>query len=145
MSDSEQTRPTSESEANTSGELGRGRSKRGSGKRNGRPPQESSEPTRSPRPRVDRTMAGFGDGIERAICMAVTARPPVSSPVQHRTGAATSRFVEIARNGSIWLYCNGEHFGPCIWPNGDIVGESNDSRRPRSDDQAVETVDTAEA
>ncbi|MCC6791914.1 MAG: hypothetical protein IT336_09520 [Thermomicrobiales bacterium] len=129
MSESEQVTPAPAPEMNAGGDQTRGKSKRGSGKRGGRPQAEGADSQRQSRPRVDRAMAGFGDGIERAICMAVTARPPVASPVQHRTGVATSRFVEIARSGSTWLYCNGEHFGPCLWPNGDVVPVPAESRQ----------------
>jgi hypothetical protein len=135
MSDSEQShRPATE--ANPGSDAAKNRSKRGSGKRGGRPPAEQAELQRGQRSRPDRNMIGFGDGIERAICQAVISRPPLASPVQHRTGVATSRFVEIARTDTAWLYCNGEHFGPCVWPNGDVVG-APPRVPPDPEDQAV--------
>jgi hypothetical protein len=123
MSDSEQPNPPSPVELPGQQDQLRGRSKRGAGKRGGRPNPDGGDQARQQRSRPERAFAGFGDGIERAICVGVISHLPRSFPVQHRTGVATKQFVEIARTDTSSLYCNGEHPGPCIWPNGDIVDE----------------------
>lgn len=123
MSDSDRQDPALTGEQIGGQDQARGRSKRGPGKRGGRPGPDGGDQLRQSRLRAERAVAGFGDGIERAICLGVISRLPRSYPVQHRTGVATKQFVEVARTDSSSLYCNGEHLGPCIWPNGDVVGE----------------------
>jgi hypothetical protein len=123
MSDMEQPNPPSPVDPAGQQDQPRARSKRGAGKRGGRPNPEGGDQTRQQRSRPERAVAGFGDGIERAICLGVISHLPRSFPVQHRTGVATKQYVEIARTETSSLYCNGEHRGPCIWPNGDIVGD----------------------
>jgi hypothetical protein len=96
------------------------RSKRNQQKRN----QRNSEPgdANRQRPKIDRSlMSGFGDGVERAFCSAVASRPPRGYPVQHRTGVTVKMPIIVAEGESSLLFCDCEHTGPHIWPNGDIV------------------------
>jgi hypothetical protein len=101
----------------------RNRSRRGGAKRDGRPVSDGPDGGRQIRSRIDRGMAGFADGVERAICEGVSAVPPRSSPVQHRTGLAVRRLVTVDRTESAVLFCDESHDGPHVWPNGDKVGE----------------------
>lgn len=70
-------------------------------------------------------MAGYGDGIERAVCLGVPSCPPRSYPIQHRSGLAFKPLTEVDRTASAILLCDGQHEGPHIWPNGDFVGPSD--------------------
>lgn len=105
-------------------EAPKGRSRRGGGKRAGRPPADTLESNRGGRSRIDRGMTGYGDGVERAMCTGVASLTPRSFPVQHRTGVAVSRLVTVDRTGSAQLLCDNAHTGPHVWPNGDVVGET---------------------
>ena len=97
------------------------RGKRG-GSRRGTRNQDSSDFQRQHRQRIDLAMSGYGDGIERAICLGVPSRPPRSFPVQHRTGLAVRALATVARSDNAVLLCDGQHEGPHVWPNGDITG-----------------------
>lgn len=109
-------RPTAESP-----EQPKPRQKRSQSKRN--PRGEGGDPNRQ-RSRNDRhSMSGFGDGIERAFCVGIVSSPPRSYPAQHRTGVAVMSRVVVARSGASILFCDCEHAGPHIWPNGDVVGD----------------------
>jgi hypothetical protein len=66
-------------------------------------------------------MAGWGDGLERCMCLAVIACPPRSFPVQHRTSVATVEPIVIDRSDTRILFCDGLHEGPHIWPDGEVV------------------------
>jgi hypothetical protein len=68
-------------------------------------------------------MSGFGDGVERAFCMGIISRPPRAYPAQHRTGIAVLSSVIVARGESSVLFCDCEHAGPHVWPNGEVVGD----------------------
>jgi hypothetical protein len=78
------------------------RRKRGSG-------QERKSPT------------GYGDGIERAICMLFRHIGPATFPVQSRQGLATSRPTEVARRPDSVLLCDRNHEGDCLWPDGSLA------------------------
>jgi len=104
------------------GEQTKHRGKRGGSKRGSRHP-EGSDFQRQNRPRIDRSMSGYGDGIERAMCLSVPSLPPPFFPVQHRTGLAVRALATVARTDSAALLCDRQHDGPHIWPNGDVVGE----------------------
>jgi hypothetical protein len=65
-----------------------------------------------------RTPAGFGDGIERAICANFIHLGPIAFPVQHRPGVAASRPIEVARRENAVLLCDRNHAGDCVWPDG---------------------------
>lgn len=98
----------------------RSRNRRGGSKRPSRF-GDSGDQNRQ-RPRGDRgVMAGFGDGIERAFCAAVVTQPPRAFPVQHRTGVSVVQPVIVARGERSVLFCDCEHAGPHIWPNGEFV------------------------
>jgi hypothetical protein len=104
--------------------------KRGSGKRGGRG-QEAGSEGRQGRPRGERSsMAGFGDGIERAVCSAVFHRLPSVFPASQRPGATTIKLVAVATTGSALLLCDGRHEGPHVWPNGDVVDEASGGVEP---------------
>ena len=109
------------SAAQQEAEHNRQRAKR-SGSRRGARPQENADQQRQPRARIDRAMVGFGDGIERAICQGVISAPPRSYPVQHRTGVAVIPLAVVDHHPNVVLLCDGQHGGPHIWPNGDVVG-----------------------
>lgn len=68
-------------------------------------------------------MMGFGDGIERAFCLALGHVPPPAFPVQHRTGVAALRPAVVARRANAILLCDCEHEGPHSWPDGEVAGD----------------------
>lgn len=74
-----------------------------------------------------RVPAGFGDGIERAICARFVHVLPPAFPVQNRPGIATSRPTEVARRVNDVLLCDRNHEGDCVWPDG-----SSSLENPRS-------------
>jgi hypothetical protein len=125
MSDSnrEETNPiATEVSGQAAQELQKNRSRRGGAKRSGRPVSDAPDAGRQNRSRIERGMAGFADGVERAICVSVSTSPPRCSPVQHRTGLAVRRLVTVDRIDSALLLCDDSHVGPHVWPNGDVVG-----------------------
>ncbi len=61
----------------------------------------------------------FDDQMEHAICLFITHRFPRAFPVIGRTELATMPPVEVARTGSSILFCDQQHDGPHLWPNGD--------------------------
>ena len=109
------------------------RSRRGGGKRGGRPNSDGGDLQRPGRPRLDRAMVGYGDGIERAYCLGVQSHPPRSFPVQHRSGLAVLARVTVATTESAILLCDGQHDGPHIWPNGDVAGEERRAAAPEEE------------
>ena len=118
MDNSDQTANQVDTAAPGTPEPTKPKPKRGQSKRNARGDGEGNRQ----RPRNDRNaMSGFGDGIERAFCIGIVASPPRSFPAQHRSGLAVLTPVVVAREESSMLYCDCEHDGPHIWPNGDIV------------------------
>jgi hypothetical protein len=123
MSATDETLSLSKVDSNGSNEPSKQRSKRGSSKRGGRPHAEGGDLQRQGKSRSEKAISGYGDGIERAICLGVRGIPPRSFPVQHRTGLAVKPFQRIAQTDSSVLLCDSEHEGPHVWPNGDIVGE----------------------
>jgi hypothetical protein len=70
---------------------------------------------------AERRVSGFGDEIERAVCVALAHRPPPDFPVQHRTGCATLRRLVVARRPGAVLLCDSGHPGPHRWPGDDVV------------------------
>jgi hypothetical protein len=122
MIDSNEQTPVQTEEQMGGQDQSRGRSKRGA-KRGNRPQFETSDPQRQPKNRSDRSaMAGYGDGVERAMCLGVVSRTPGLFPVHHRTGIAVRTLETVDRTESSILLCDVQHEGPHIWPNGDIVG-----------------------
>lgn len=116
--------------AQPSGEQGQPRKKRGSGKRGGRPP-EQSEGGRPSRARGEKSvMSGFGDGLDRAVCSAVVHQLPSVFPANHRSGLASGRLLTVARKADALLLCDGRHDGPHVWPNGDLVNEASGDVEP---------------
>lgn len=94
--------------------------RRGQGQRGPRP-TDGAPDGRPPRPRGDRPpMAGWGDGIERCICAAMSTCPPRSYPVQHRTGIATIPPAVVERRPERILLCDSQHDGPHIWPDNEL-------------------------
>ncbi|CAA9531719.1 MAG: hypothetical protein AVDCRST_MAG73-1015 [uncultured Thermomicrobiales bacterium] len=76
------------------------------------------------RRRRDRRGAfGFADGIERAFCSARQVAIAPAYPVQHRHGVATRKVDIAARREGALLLCDLSHEGPCVWPDGEAVGE----------------------
>jgi hypothetical protein len=138
MSDSEELDSQPQSESSAAQDQIRQRSKRGSGRRGGRSPSEGGEPSRPGRPRIDRAIAGYGDGIERSMCIGVPSRPPRAFPVQHRTGLAVKSPVQVDRTDTAVLLCDGQHEGPHIWPNGDVVGDEETPVAPSPGTPTVE-------
>jgi len=63
----------------------------------------------------------FDDQMDHAICQGVTHRSPQSFPAIGRSELATMPPIEVARTGSSILFCNYQHDGPHLWPNGDEV------------------------
>ncbi len=70
-----------------------------------------------------RVAAGFGDGIERAICASFVHVGPLTFPVQHRPGIAASRPTEVARRENAVLLCDRNHEGDCVWPDGAFASD----------------------
>jgi hypothetical protein len=71
-----------------------------------------------------RPYAGFGDEIDRAVCLAFQHAVPPAFPVQHRHGVATLRMAIVARRADAFLLCDGGHPGPHLWPDGEPVGSA---------------------
>jgi hypothetical protein len=74
--------------------------------------------------------SGYGDGIERAICMLFSHIGPARFPVQSRQGLATSRPTEVARRPDSVLLCDRNHEGDCVWPDGSFA-HANDPEPPQ--------------
>jgi hypothetical protein len=81
--------------------------------------------------------SGYGDGIERAICLFFRHVGPATFPVQSRQGLATSRPTEVARRLDSVLLCDRNHEGDCVWPDGSIAFE--DKRAPGPADRPPES------
>jgi hypothetical protein len=97
----------------------------------------STSPTAGPRPEADerrrrrggdKRHVGFGDGFERAYCIALQHPPPEAFPVVHRNDVATLRIRLVDRRPDAILLCDGQHVGPHSWPGGEAVdpGRSGD-------------------
>lgn len=123
MSDTdEQSHPTGET-APPALEGGKSRNRRGGGKR-ARSGEASDGTARPPKMRNDRfAMAGYGDGVERAMCCGMIPVPPKSYPVQARSGVAIKVPSVVGRRASMLLLCDSTHDGPHIWPDGEVEGE----------------------
>jgi hypothetical protein len=101
-----------------------------------------------------RVPAGYGDGIERAICMEFRHLGPSEFPIQHRIGLPTSRPIEVARRTDSVLLCDRYHDGDCVWPDGSFafVDEPdeqpspelllNDTETSNVESQAVSSVES---
>ena len=66
--------------------------------------------------------SGYGDGVERATCIFIRHTLPPEFPVQHRVGLTTSRPIEVDRRPNAVLFCDRNHEGACLWPDGEPVG-----------------------
>jgi hypothetical protein len=82
------------------------------------PGPRPDEPKRRRPTAAERRYAGFGDGVERASCVARSHRIPSAFPVQRRLGVATLAVRIVARRPGAALLCDGAHSGPHRWPDG---------------------------
>ena len=96
----------------------RGEPSRAPGGSPGRPPQD----TRRKRGNEQR-YAGWGDGIERAYCARAEQFLPESFPVASHAGAATIPATIVAQRPDGILLCTFSHYGPHVWPDGEIVAD----------------------
>lgn len=71
----------------------------------------------------DQRYVGWGDGIERAYCARAEQFLPESFPVASHAGAATIAATIVARHPDRILLCTFSHYGPHVWPDGEIVGD----------------------
>ena len=76
--------------------------------------------TRRKRPGEGR-YAGWGDGIERALCANTVHILPLTFPVESHTGTATIPMSVVDRRPGVHLLCNFSHCGAHAWPDGDLV------------------------
>ena len=88
-----------------------------------RPPQD----TRRKRANEQR-YAGWGDEIERAYCARAQQFLPEVFPVASHAGAATIPASIVARRASALLLCTFSHYGPHIWPDGELVDDGSTTR-----------------
>lgn len=84
----------------------------------GRPPQD----TRRKRGN-DQRYASWGDGIERVYCALAEHFLPESFPVASHAGAATIPATIVAQRPDGILLCTFSHYGPHVWPDGELVGD----------------------
>lgn len=84
----------------------------------GRAPQES----RKRRP-AEQRFAGWGDNLERVLCVSVIHALPTGFPPEQHGNLATIPRSVVARRPDALLLCNHAHCGPHIWPDGEIVDE----------------------
>ena len=56
------------------------------------------------------------DAGDRAMCTRTLFERPECVPVVARTGLAVAPLVVTDKRGSIELYCDRLHAGPCAWP-----------------------------
>ena len=101
------------------------RAKSGQNRRGGGRPAEGGDDRRRRKSQVGerRASSGFGDGVERAFCLALRHRPPPDFPVQHRTGIAALVPTVVARRSEAVLLCDCVHEGPHSWPDGEVTGD----------------------
>jgi hypothetical protein len=71
-----------------------------------------------------RSSSGYGDGVERAVCIFYRHTFPPEFPVNHRPGLATSRPTEVDRRPDAVLLCDQNHEGECLWPDGDSIAKT---------------------
>lgn len=76
----------------------------------------TAEPRR--RKGQDRRRTGFGDEIDRIVCLSFQGGLPETFPVVHRTNLATLRIEVVDQQPSAHLLCDRAHPGPCLWPGG---------------------------
>lgn len=88
----------------------------------GNPPRPPQEPRR--RRNNEGRFAGFGDGIERAFCARAERFLPRAFPVESHAGAATILQTIVARRPGALLLCTFSHCGEHVWPDGEVVTES---------------------
>ena len=111
-------RPRVQDPRTASGGREGGAGRRSSGHERGRPGTGGDERRRRRPPSGE----GFGDVVERAFCAAATPRLPETFPVQARDDLATLRPEIVDRREGALLFCDGQHAGPHLWPDGDPVG-----------------------
>jgi hypothetical protein len=74
--------------------------------------------------------SGFGDGLDREVCMLRMPGYPNAWPVNHRTGLAVQPLVEVGRTSEAVLLCDRSHEGPCIWPG--YIAVEEDARSDKA-------------
>ena len=85
-------------------------------------PGRSPQDTRRKRGNEQR-YAGWGDGIERVYCACAEHFLPESFPVASHAGAATIPATIVAQRPDRILLCTFSHFGPHVWPDGELVSD----------------------
>ncbi len=83
-----------------------------------RPPQESRRKRAN-----EQRYTSWGDGIERAFCARARQMLPETFPVASHGGAATISATVVARRGDALLLCTFSHYGPHLWPDGEVVDD----------------------
>ena len=84
----------------------------------GRPPQDTRRKRGS-----EQRYAGWGDGIERMYCARAEHSLPETFPVASHAGAATISPTIVARRPDGFLLCTFSHYGPHLWPDGELVDD----------------------
>ena len=91
------------------------------GQQHGNQPRGGQERQEPRRKRGDQRYAGWGDGVERALCTESLRFIPSGIPVESHHGAATIAPVIVARREQAVLFCTFAHCGPHQWPDGEVV------------------------
>ena len=83
-----------------------------------RPPQDNRRKRAN-----EQRYAGWGDGSERVFCARSKQLLPEAFPVASHAGAATVSATIVGRRPDGLLLCTFSHYGPHLWPDGELVDD----------------------
>lgn len=96
----------------------------------GKPPMRKGTPrpaTEGKRKRpAESRLTGWGDGINREFCTRAEHVLPATFPVASHGGSATIAATVVARRTNTILLCTFSHCGPHVWPDGNVVDDTQD-------------------
>jgi hypothetical protein len=105
---------------------------KGPSRQRGEPSNASGgSPTRSPQDTRrkrgnEQRYAGWGDGMERVYCARAEQFLPETFPVASHAGAVTIPATIVGRRPGGVLLCTFSHYGPHVWPDGELVADGAD-------------------